>query len=105
MIHVVYSQNDRSVLFALSVEDKVRFPNGVRSVGLYDEPEVDSDFVLRYADRWLLVVSMLPGLSEEEVERETFEMVSSHGDVLLVPEGTRFLRSDEHSLKGPVILP
>ena len=98
MLHIDSNDQGTTAVFALSVKDRPRAGLDVpRQVCLtVDEDHFTGSPVEVFTDRWLLVASMLTGLTCPEVEAEGFEvrkLVGVEWEARTVPVGTVFIRN------------
>lgn len=98
MIHLHAGVQGTLVSFTLSPEDRKKYHNHEPyQVSLDIDPEYGSFPVEALCNRWLLIASMLTGLTEAQVLAETFSVRRyPYGpeDEIPVPSGTVFLRAD-----------
>lgn len=96
MIHVeVWEQGREGTVFTLAVGDRPRLlrsgrPHQIRLAPVEGSAPVDAP-AEQWADRWLILVSMLTGLATDEVENEGFVVIRD-GEVVPVPAGVEMLR-------------
>ena len=94
MIRLHTSTQGTLAVFALSPEDRRNFGFPEPHQVCLDTDRRDSP-IEDVAQRWLIVASMLTGLTENEVETEGFAVLRypfGKEDIIPVPTGTVFLR-------------
>lgn len=96
MITIHVGEQRDGTVFVLSPQDRHRC-RGAGPTQVFLGGDTESVKAEVWASRWLLLASMLTGLSCSEVEAEGFRVLRypfGEGDVIPVPPGTQYLRTE-----------